>query len=47
MFRAKNYETMSAFVRVMPRNTVAFFRTWCISACVMIMMMMMMMKSIV
>ena len=30
MIRAKNYETASKFVKVMPRNTVAsFFRTRC------------------
>ena len=30
MIRAKNYETASKFVKVMPRNTVAsFFRTQC------------------
>ena len=32
MFRAKHYEIMSKFVKVMPRNTVAsFFRTRCSS----------------
>jgi len=31
MILAKNYETASHFVKVMPRNTVAsFFRTRCI-----------------
>jgi len=31
MIRAKNYETVSKFVKVMPRILWPFSRTWCIT----------------